>query len=315
MSTSGSTNYNQTRDEIISDALTLLGVYRPGATVTTVDKNFMSNLLNKMLKSWEKKGIHMWAMKEGTLYLRDGVNRYDISLTGTDRAGDDAIETTLTAAASGSSLTVTSTAGMTAGDQIGIELDDDTRQWTTITSVDSSTTLTCTDSVTSAASSGNTVYTYTTHAGKALHISGARFKDSYDNEIAISIIGREAFMQLPNKSQTGSNVIQMFYSPELSSTKVYVWPPLDGVSGCIKYSYARMIEDLDSGTDNPDFPSEWLEPITLNLAVRGAPAYGKRLSAEDPQLIRDAQTSLLEAQLFDGGSGSTKVVPNYRWDD
>src|SRR5690349_18697247 len=49
----------------------------------------------------------------------------------------------------------TSSAGMTIADNIGIKLDDSTRQWTTIVSIDSATQITVTDALTSSAGQGN----------------------------------------------------------------------------------------------------------------------------------------------------------------
>ncbi len=315
MATSGSTNFTQTRNEIIADALTTLGVYRPGATVATVDYNFCSNWLNKIVKEWEAQGIHIWAEKEGTLFLREDVNTYTLSSSSTDNAGDDTVETTLSAAASSSAttLTLTATTGMTAADVIGIELDDGTRQWTTIVSVDSSTALTITTGLTSAASSGNTVFTYTTHASKPLHISSARFRNSDGNDRIITIKGRDDFMAISTKTTSGK-INTLMYAPGLTSTTVYVWPTPDSTADRLKYSYVRMLEDFDASSDNPDFPTEWLSALTLTLMWRVSRTYGKDRQAIQ-ELKADAIEALIEMQLWDSGSGSTTVAPAYRDDE
>lgn len=312
MSTSGSTNFNQTRNEIVTDALTGLGVLRPGGTATTNDINYCSNWLNKIVKSWEGQGIHMWKEAEGTLFLLTNVNTYTIAGTG-NVAGIDVVETTLTAAASTTSLTVTSTTGMTAADQIGIELDDGTRQWTTIVSVDSSTGLTITASVSSAASSGNTIFTYTTAVSKPMHISSARFRNTDGTDRMVFLKGRDEFMQIPNKTTTGK-INQAFYTPGLTSGTIYVWPTPDAVSDRLKFSYVKLIEDFDAAGDNPDFPTEWLLTLTKSLMYCIARTYGKT-NQDIMQLKQEADQSLIEMQLWDAGQGSLRVVPNYRDDD
>ncbi len=309
MATSNSINYTQTRNEIIADALVLLAVYRPGATVSTADYNICSNYLNKMVKAWVSKGLHVWAKTEGTLYLRNGVNKYSISVSSSDQAGNDAIATALTAAAASTTLIVTSTAGMTAADNIGIELDNNTRQWTTIVSVDSTTQLTITTGLTSAASSGNTVFTYTTHAGKALDISSIRSVNSDNTEVPVWLRGEDEFMSIPVKSETSDVVSQAYYRPGLTDGTLYVWPTPQDVGTRLSYSYQRTIEDFDAAGDNPDFPAEWLETLTLNLAARVYPIYGKKPS--DVQgILADANRSLMEMEFFDVTRGSLRIIPN-----
>lgn len=313
MATSGSSDFTLTRNQIITNALTQLGVYRPGATVGTNDLNHCASILNSMVKSWEGQGIHLWKETEGTLFLRNGINKYTLDSSSTDYSGDNVIDTTLSTAASGTSLTVTSTTGMTAADNIGIQLDDNTMQWTTIVSVNSSTSLTITASVSSTASSGNNIFTYTTHASKPLVITSARFRDENGTDRPIFIRGREEFMQIPNKTSTGK-INQIFYAPTISSATIYVWPTPDSVADTLRFSYTKALEDFDSAGDNADFPTEWLYCITCNLAVAVAGTYGKKLEQENPYMIQEAQRSLAEMQLWDAGQGSTRIVPNYYYE-
>jgi hypothetical protein len=311
MATSGSTNFTQTRNEIISDVLTDLGVVRPGGTVNSNDYTYCANRLNKMVKAWQAQGIHMWKETEGTLFLQNGINKYILSTTSTDLAGDDVVETVLTADASGTSLTVDDTTGMTTGDVVVLALDDNTLHSSTVT-VNSTTSLTMADAIASASTSGNRVATYTTHVSKPLHISSFRFNNSDGTDRPVYPRGRDEFMVIPNKEITGK-VNQAFFTPKIDNGIVYVWPTPDYVQDRVRFSYVKMLEDFDSSSDNPDFPSEWLDCIHDNLKYRVAKTYGK--DAQDRELMRlDAQQSLLEMQLWDAGQGSTRIVPNYRDD-
>lgn len=264
-----------------------------------------------MVKSWVAKGVHVWAKTEGTLYLRNGVNKYSLGVSSSDQSGNDAVATTTTAdaASAATTLTVTSTTGMTAADAIGIELDNNTRQWTTIVSVDSTTALTITTGLTSAASSGATVFTYTTHAGKALDISSIRCINSDNTEVPVWLRGEDEFMSIPVKTETGTTVSQAYYRPNLTEGSLYVWPTPNDCSVRLGYSYQRTIEDFDTSSDNPDFPSEWLETLTLNLAAKVYTIYGKK--AQDiAGLLADAQRSLMEMEMFDVARGSIRIIPN-----
>ena len=130
MATSGSVDYNQTRNEIIQDALALIGVYGAGRTVSSEDMSFANNILNKMVKAWQAKGIHLWAKEEGTLFVADNTGEYTLGPNaGNARAttADDAVITELSAAeaAAQTILSVKDSTGMAASDIVGIVLDDD----------------------------------------------------------------------------------------------------------------------------------------------------------------------------------------------
>ncbi len=314
MATSNSTNYTQTRDEIISDSLSLLGVLGAGQTATANDITFCSSLLNKMIKAWQAQGIHLWKECEAVIPLVINQNTYTLSSTSTDRMGDTPIETVLTVASSGGSLTVSSTVGMTALDKIGVQLDASTRHWTTIASVDSTTTLTLTVSLTSTASIGNSVTTYTTTSNRPLNITNARYRYNSGVERKITKYGRAQFMALPNKNNTGT-VTAFYYTPQLNNGVFYVWNTPDTSNDNIHCTYIKTFEDFDSSSDNADFPQEWLECLTLNLACRIAPAYGKSLSQTQPDLVRDAQMSLLQLNGWDSEEGSVKFMPSRKYDD
>ena len=112
-----------------------------------------------IVKLREADGMPLWALKRG----------YILPFTGTSSINTDSHvvtaydTTTLSAdsAASDTTLTVTSITGFSNADQIGIELDDGSVDWTTINGAPSGTTITITTGVTTAASSGNRVYGYT----------------------------------------------------------------------------------------------------------------------------------------------------------
>lgn len=286
MATSGSVNFNQTRNEIITDALQLIGIYGVGRTVSAEDMTFANNLLNKMVKAWQAQEIHLWTKEEGVLFIADNTGEYTLSNESSAAKAtkaDDAVITELNGAAlvSATSLTVDSTAGMAANDNIGIVLDDDTVHWTTIVSVDSSTTLTIDDGLASAAADNNNVYTFTNRINKPLKIHSIRRVTGIDSgstttqtEIPMQMISHSDYFDLPTKSHNGLSS-HFYYNPDISNGKVYLWPRPNDPEMYFRFTYTRQLEDFDSASDNADFPSEWLECLTYQLAVRLAPAFGK----------------------------------------
>lgn len=313
MTTSNSTDFTLTRDQIITQALNLLGVYGQGDTVSPNDISFSANALNMMVKAWEGQGIHLWTSSEAALFLTLGQQKYSMKNTASDVTGDYPIFNILTNNSSGNSISVTSTVGITINDNIGIKLDSNIIQWTTVSAIPTSTTLTLAASLTSSASSGNSVFSFTTRTDRPLEITSARYRYGRGVERPITKKGRDDFMRVSQKSTTGK-ANQFFYTPKVSDSWLYMWPTADDVGDCITFSYVRRIQDFDSSTDAPDLPQEWLEAIVYNLAIRLAPGFGIATAKLSPDLVQVAQASLVEMQLWDSEEGSLNIVPNYRYD-
>lgn len=310
MATSGSTNFNMTRDEIIKDALYKLRVLGADENVSSEDLNLAARQLNRMIKSWQNRGIRLWTYTEGVLFLDTSSQSYDLNTSSGDHAANasDVVETTLSAAeASGQTvLSVTSSTGMAASDNVGIELDDGTRQWTTIVSVDSSTQITVTASLTGAAASGNSVYTYTTRMDRPLRVFNVRRKDNSNIEKPIPLVSRQEYFDIVDKA-TNSDVSIAYYDPQLGTGKFYIWPTSAEIDDRITFSYQRLLEDFDATGDNPDLPSEWLDAIVWNLAVRIAPDFGR----SDVREIQGLAAQLLfDAMTFDAENEGIALMPD-----
>src|SRR6266404_3630808 len=79
MTTSGSTDYTLSRDEVIQEALEQLGVVGEGETPATTTITSCSRTLNLMIKSWEAQGIHLWAQPTQTVTLVANQASYTLS--------------------------------------------------------------------------------------------------------------------------------------------------------------------------------------------------------------------------------------------
>lgn len=76
MSTSGTTTFSVSRDDIIKRAYRLLGVTSSGQTP---DANLISDgafALNGLIKAWQTDGMPLWAIKSYSIPLTAGVNSY-----------------------------------------------------------------------------------------------------------------------------------------------------------------------------------------------------------------------------------------------
>lgn len=310
MATSGTYSWSLNRDQTILMAFQELNVYGTRDTINTVsdgDQLIAQNTLNGMLKMWSIDGIKATKRLKG--YLFPQLNQYEYtigSVTGSDNCTLSYKSTTITtdAATSTSTLVVASTTGMTAADKIGIELDDGTRQWTTIVSVDSSTGLTITTPLTDSASIDNTVITYTAKLNRPLDILyGTNLDITTGLESSMQWISHDQYFTLPVKNTPGKPN-NAYYNKPMSgaiphNSKVYLFPQPQNVNEIITFVYVDSIQDMSSSTDDTDLPQEWQFPVMFNLAALLAQPYGKFTELERIQPIADKMYEMVKASAAD----------------
>jgi hypothetical protein len=310
MTVGTTSNFNLTRDEIVENAFRKIRVLNPSQQLAAVHLASGIEALNLIVRSWQAQGLHVWTRNTGVLFLDDGQYEYTLP---TDQACDfsDFVKTTLSAdeAAAQTVLSLTSTTGMTAADVIGIELDDGTRQWTTIVSVDSSTQVTVTAALTGAAASGNTVYTYTTALGKLYRIDDdvrRRTTDTIDNQVFL--IPKSSYNLISDKTSTGT-VNQLYHQPNRDTSTINVWPAPDNCTDVILFTYERDLLDFDTANDLPDFPPEWTRVMTWALAAELGQEYG--IPLERQQYIESKAATLLdEIKGWDNDVYSIQIHPD-----
>lgn len=279
MATSGSYDFNANCQTIIKGALRLIGAIAAGETPEPEDLQDGKEALGMMIKAWQAEGIGLWLIREVTLFLEYEEYKYLLGPTG-DHCAASSVKTEVKVAASAgaASIDVDSIAGISDADHIGIELDDNTLQWTTVNGSPSGDTVTLTDVLTAAAAIDNHVYTYTTKIPRPLEVIEARRVDSEENETPLGDpISRREYMTLANKTSTGP-ANQIYYDPQRTNGTLHVWQACDDVKDRLKMSVKLPLEDFDSLTDDADFPQEWFRALKFNLAIDIAPEYGKEPS-------------------------------------
>jgi len=276
MTTSGITTFSMTAQTIVQKAFSKIGVKIAEQDLEAHEYQDGQDALNLMIKSWGAQGLHLWCKDEGIVFLDVGKSDYLLGATG-DKACqlDDFIGTTTTTAQATSDtvILVTTSAGMIAGDYIGIELDDKTRHWTTIVSVDSGVQVTITTGIASASALGSTVFTFTTFVKRPERILSFRRRIyADDTEIPVQSWSRNQYFNQVNKISQGT-VVNCYYSPQLTNGRLYVWQTADRVTDFIKFTFERPLEVISESTQTIDFPEEWQEAVIYNLAARLADEY------------------------------------------
>lgn len=80
MTTSGSTVFNVTRDQLITSALRMIGAVAQGETPTANQISEAAEALNMMVKAWEADGMPLWGIAETSITLVAGTNKYQIGI-------------------------------------------------------------------------------------------------------------------------------------------------------------------------------------------------------------------------------------------
>ena len=311
MASSGSTNWTQTRNELVNASLRKCGKLAEGETATAQQVEDACRDLNALVKGLHAEGVKIWAYSELTLFLDTTSQEYDLG-TGGDHCilTSSLVETTLAAdvALGASTITVASATGIATTYNIGVVQDDDTIHWTTVNGAPSGVTITLTAVTTAAATSGNAVYVYVSKAPRPLRIEQARIRTSSTSETVMTKMSRLEYFGQANKSATGVPS-GYHYSPQLSLGKFYSCPVSSTVAYRINMTAYRVLEDFDASSDNPDFPQEWFQPLVWLLARELGPEYGVDGETWN-RIITMADYWYGKALGFDTDTESVVIVPD-----
>lgn len=295
MATSGTVTYRVTANTIINAALRLVGAFDSdtGSASATQTSNALE-ALNMMVKTWQTKGLQLWERKYGIIFPQKLQAVYVIGSPGP--SGDHAtlstplksnfVLTTLSANAASGATTISvnsitaqldsvGSPGVTITNayNIGVQLDDGTLQWTTVSGAPSGTTVTLAAALTGAASSGNYVYCYQTKLFRPLRILDAFMRRADGgNDIPVRILSREEYNRFGLKSSSGTG-IQLYYDPQENVGHIYIYPTPADVKQLMHIEFQKPIEDFATSADDFDMPQEWHEALKFNLAIRIAPEY------------------------------------------
>ncbi len=308
MTTSGTNNFNLTRNQIIDLALTDIGVKTFFRASTAAEIQQANLYLNSMIKSWKNKGINLWKSAQGTLFITPGQASYVLdgaTANATENYSSSQID--VDAISGASAIHVLSSTGFVAGYYIVIMLDDNTSLSTTISSVVGNTVNLSTP-LPASTSIGQYVYAFQTKIKRPEGISNLRLKISPTDqgvEINNVIYSNDSYFSIPVKQQQGiSNVV--YYNKQLNAGLIYLWLVPNVNYYYCNFTFQKQFDDFNTPTDTPDFPPEWLRALRLGLAYELCRAYGKE---PDESLRRDAEEALMDAEGYDREDTTVYIQP------
>ena len=314
MATSGSVDFQHTRSQITEHALRICGVLREGLSASSDQLTTGAIAQNTVIKSLMTIGLPLWCIDKGAIFPIHNVSSVLLGPSA-GHAATSWVHTTLTAssAANDTTLTVDSITGISASDVIGIELDNGNIDWTTVNGAPSGSTVTITTGVTTAASSGNHVYTYTTKIVKPVKIVKAmRYDYTDDTEIEMNQLSRDEYTRLSDKTVESSAQTDFWFEPSSQTTARFNFYPrfADGNS-IIQIWFHTPFEDMDGASDTLDFPQEWEGVIVWNVAAALAFEYGVP-HRKRQLIIQMAEKLRSEASDFGQEEGSVYFMADRR---
>lgn len=292
MTTSFSWNFSMSASDVIQSALEDLGIVVAGGTPQTADSTMARQRLNMIVKQLQSDsdftpGLKVWTRQRVTLFQALGQQSYLVGPASTDsRASTQVGRTTISAAEAAaqtiisitSNTDVTSYPGttitMTSGDIVGIELNDGTIQWTTISGTPG-ITMTINNALTAASSAGRFVWWFTSRAQRFPYIEFAALRDSNFNDTPLDIYTQvQQYEATVAKFADGDPTVILVEPLRLNTRITLNSQPID-ITKQIFMTVLYPAEDYDSSADDIAFPQEYYRLLSWELAWAMSPSKGR----------------------------------------
>lgn len=269
MAVSSVNNFTVTRDDIIKASLRALGVIGAGETPSTEDVTNCSQAMNIMLKSWSKKGIPLWVINEISFPLVTGTQEYYLGPTGGRLATDGiVINNGGTGGIDGTyALTITDATGTGATGTYTVA-----GGTVTAITITAAGTKYASPTFTFGGGSGVTGVDYTVYVIGKYMDRPLNIFDSYHRNNTSSIdtplvqISRSDYILLGNKFNE-SVVNQYYFDNQIETAKVVVSNLPSDNNFTFRGQVQRQFYDMNSSTDNFDFPQAWFQALKWGLCA------------------------------------------------
>ena len=303
---------SMTAANIITAAFENLGEIIPGGTVPTAHSTMALTRLGMIAKQHQgtadgSPGVKVHTRQRVTLFIAEGQQTYLVGPASTDaRATTRYGRTTIDAAeAIGQTvLSVTATSDTTtepgttitatAADIIGIEQDDGTIFWTTVSSISAGDTITVAAGLDVAASVGNYVWWFTARAQRFPVIEAAVLRDENRNDMELVVYTdpRQYDIGVPEKYADGQPT-SILVEPLRITTRVTLDLQPTDVTSQLVMTVLYPSEDYDTTSDDIAFPQEAFRFLAWELAYELHPGLETTWTPAMEKMRLEARASYL----------------------
>jgi hypothetical protein len=197
---------------------------------------------------------------------------------------------------------------------IGVEQDNGTRVWGTITGI-VGLVVTGTFVTTTTSKVLNTVVAYTSEINRPLEILRATSCDlkNNDNEVTLEDISYDEYFNYPIKNLPGQRPNNFYYDRVLGGSlpyqgTLYLFPTPSQSSITLNFTYTDSLQQMLNSGDTQDLPQEWTLPLLTNLAALLAQlGYGKMVELQPLQALAKEHYMLIKN--FDSDDEALSILP------
>jgi hypothetical protein len=249
-------------------------------------------------------GLKLHTRQRITLFLAVGQQTYLVGPAATDsRSSTQVGRTTISnAEAAGqtvisitSNIDITSYPGttitMTSGDFVGIELDDGTIQWTTISGTPAAT-MTINNALTDSAAAGNFVWWFTSRAQRFPYLENAVLRNSDFNDTPLDVFTQVQQYEANVAKFADGDPVCILVEPLRLNTRITLDSQPTDITKQLYLTVFYPSEDYDSLSDDIAFPQEAFNFLHWELAFALSPSVG-RWTPEMTQLRTEARSMYL----------------------
>jgi hypothetical protein len=249
-------------------------------------------------------GLKLHTRQRITLFLAVGQQTYLVGPAATDsRSSTQVGRTTISnAEAAGqtvisitSNIDITSYPGttitMTSGDFVGIELDDGTIQWTTISGTPA-VTMTINNALTDSAAAGNFVWWFTSRAQRFPYLENAVLRNSDFNDTPLDVFTQVQQYEANVAKFADGDPVCILVEPLRLNTRITLDSQPTDITKQLYLTVFYPSEDYDSLSDDIAFPQEAFNFLHWELAFALSPSVG-RWTPEMTQLRTEARSMYL----------------------
>lgn len=90
----------------------------------------------------------------------------------------------------------------------------------------------------------------------------------------LNVYNRYDFNNLPVTATTSGTPVNLYYQPLRTSGMIQLWPAPNTSAAAVTIHYQAPFEDMDTATNDLDFPAYWTQALIYNLAWALSPEYG-----------------------------------------
>lgn len=149
----------------------------------------------------------------------------------------------------------------------------------------------------------------TINCPQPIRILQALITQSGGSTIPLDMMTRYDFNELPHATTITGSPVSFYYQPLRTTGTISLWPIPNDSTTTITFHYQSPFEDMDSSTNEFDFPSSWIQPLIYLLAWSLCPEYGIP-TADRMALQKEAEYWHQYALSLGGEEGSVFFRPN-----